>query len=820
MPVELGSAYGKIEIGTEGAESNIKNLQSTLDSTGKNLTLGVTAPLVAAGALALKSAGDFEQSLNIMAQVSGATAAEMELVQAQALEMGAVTSFSAGEAAEAQLELAKAGMSVQETMTALPGVMELAAAGGVSLANAANLTSSAINAFGLSVEQSSEVANMFAAAANASSADISDLGQGFTQAGFAFNAAGQGADDLAAALALLTNVGMGGSDAGTALKNAMMRLINPTKEAAELMDQLGIEAYDTNGVMLPLADIIQEFATATEGMSDQQRNAALSTILMGDGMKAMTPLLDAGKQGFLEMKDAVTAEGSAADTANARMAGFAGSIEYIKGSIDSFLITAALPFLDSISGIIRVVADAITSIGALDEPTRNMAIAFAAAAAAVGPLMLGLSGLMSVMGLLLSPIGLIAAAIAALAVAWYTDFGGIQTFTATAIAEIVPAFQNLVTSINTVLGPLQQIGLAMLDAGVNSTEASEAITLLPASIQPVATAFQNLVTTLQTIGNQLAVFFAPALERLSEAFAGLPESLAPLLPSLQQLGMAFLALGTAIQPLIMLLGGALAVAADLGINALAAVISNLPGIVEPIINQVTASINLIATTITSMVGIVKAVIDGDWAAAWVSAQALFQGFYDYFNNTVGALNAIAKAIFTIIADTITGTLEDLGIDIVPILDGIKATFESIWAKITAAMEPIISMITAIQTKLTEFKNFLGGLSLPNPFAALQEAGAAVQNMLGQATGGVLGTPGKAIGTSYFPGGVTAMNERGQEAVVLPAGARILTNGQTNNMNPQPPPVRNITINIPSLTIAGEMDMKRFRWQLANELAGL
>jgi TRAP-type uncharacterized transport system substrate-binding protein len=131
--VNLGSAWGEVRIGTDQAEQNIQSLADTMRKAGTAMSLGVTAPLVGIAATAVSSAADFEQSLNVMAQVSGATADEMAQLQAQALEMGAVTSFSAGEAAQAQLELAKAGMAPLEVMAALPGVLDAAAAGSWNL---------------------------------------------------------------------------------------------------------------------------------------------------------------------------------------------------------------------------------------------------------------------------------------------------------------------------------------------------------------------------------------------------------------------------------------------------------------------------------------------------------------------------------------------------------------------------------------------------------------------------------------------------------------------------------------------------------------
>ena len=231
--VNLGSAHGEIIISTENASASINSLSDTMRKAGAAMSLGVTAPLVGIGVTALNSAADFEQSLNIMGQVSGATADQMAQLQQQALDLGASTAFSAGEAAEAQLELAKAGMKPLEVYAAMPGVLDMAAAGGLGVAQAAEIAANAVNTFGLEAGSTTDIANMLAAAANASSVDITDLAAGMTMAGSVFSSAGQSIDDLNIAMALLGNNGIKGSDAGTSLKTALMRLTAPTDEAAE-----------------------------------------------------------------------------------------------------------------------------------------------------------------------------------------------------------------------------------------------------------------------------------------------------------------------------------------------------------------------------------------------------------------------------------------------------------------------------------------------------------------------------------------------------------------------------------------------------------
>lgn len=422
-----------------------------MTALGAGMTAAITLPLLGIAAAALSSASDFEQSMNILQQVSGASADSMAAMQAQALELGAVTSFSAGEAAEGMLELGKAGMKTEDIMAAIPGVMDLAAAGGVSLAEAAGLTAATLNAFHLEASESARVADLLAGAANASAADISDLGTGMQQAGFAFSMANQPVENLAASLAILTNVGLTGSDAGTALKNAFMRMMNPTKEANSLMKSLGISFYDAQGNMKALPDIIDNLNIATSGLTNEQRDAALATIFLSDGMKAMIPLMDQGKDGFDEMVTEISKTGAATDVANARMKGLSGGIEYLKGSVDSFLIGAALPFLDTLGSLARGAGDALTAFGNLPQPLINASLAFAGILAVMGPILLLLPTLAAGFALLTGPVGLTVLAIAALGAVWAANVGGIRDVTATAFASVQLWFTTTATALDTLV---------------------------------------------------------------------------------------------------------------------------------------------------------------------------------------------------------------------------------------------------------------------------------------------------------------------------------------------------------------------------------
>lgn len=315
-------------------------------------------------------AGDFEQTLNVLGATSGATAADLDRVGERAKELGADMSLpatSAQDAAEVMLELSKAGFSVQESMDAAKGALQLSAAAQVDAATAASITAGAINAFGLEASDAVRIADLLAAGANASSASMTDLGAGLQQAGFAFNAAGLPVEDLVTSLAALTNVGLTGSDAGTALKNALMRLMDPTDKAAKLMADLGFSAYDTNGRMKSLPTLIADLNRALAGMTDEERNAALGNIFLSDGMKAMIPLLDLGEDGFLDLKDAVTEQGAAATVANAQMQGWNGGIQAIGSQMETLQLIVGTFIKDALTPLLFRGAEIISNVTAMAD---------------------------------------------------------------------------------------------------------------------------------------------------------------------------------------------------------------------------------------------------------------------------------------------------------------------------------------------------------------------------------------------------------------------------------------------------------------------
>lgn len=300
---------------------------------------GMGLALVGAAGYAVKASMDFDKQMSEVGAVAGATNAEMGKLRAAALEAGKATQFSATEAAQAEAELAKAGLTTSEILGgALTGSMNLAAAGSLSLAEAADVTAKTLNIFHLEGKDASHIADLLAAAANKSATDVHEMGMALKMGGLAAYAAGLSVEDTTGTLALFADNALVGSDAGTSLKTMLMMLQNPTIKATNAMKELGIEVYDTQGNFIGIQKLAGVLRAQLGSLTQEQRNQALATIFGSDAMRAANILFEAGSDKVGEYVDAVNQQGAAQDVAAKKTDNLSGDIERLKGSIETLAI--------------------------------------------------------------------------------------------------------------------------------------------------------------------------------------------------------------------------------------------------------------------------------------------------------------------------------------------------------------------------------------------------------------------------------------------------------------------------------------------------
>ena len=338
--------------GAVGQAATFAGLRGAVLSASGGFIAGTIA-MVAFGK-AVQSASAFASDLNVFRVVAGATADEMERVSKVSQELGAditLPAVAASDAAQAISQLAKAGLSVEDSLAGARGVLQLATAAQIDNARAVELTASALNAFGLSGDQAVRVADVLTNAANASQSSIEDMGIAFQQSSAVARQVGVSFEDTVALLTLLGRAGIRGSDAGTSLRVAFTRLTAPTKEAAKVLRDLNVQVLDTAGRLRP--EVFREIADSMGNLSVSAQNANAKIIFGVDALRAYSIASRATVDQLDGTRDALEREGSAAELAAARMTGLTGAAERAKNQ----LATLGLTFGKLATGPLTLLAD-------------------------------------------------------------------------------------------------------------------------------------------------------------------------------------------------------------------------------------------------------------------------------------------------------------------------------------------------------------------------------------------------------------------------------------------------------------------------------
>ena len=375
-------------------------------SVGTKLTLGVTAPIIGIGTAAVNAGNDFEAQMSRVSAISGAYGDDLEQLREQAIELGAQTSFSATESAQAMENLASAGFGTQEIMAAMPGMLNLAASSGEDLASSADIAASTLRGFQLEASEAGHVADVLAKNAADTNAAIADTGLAMKYIAPVAQSVGWSLEEVTAAIGVMADAGIKGEQAGTTLRGALTRLMKPTKDMYESMDDLGISFYDAQGKMKPLSTIVDELQKSTKGLTDEQRDNHLATIFGTEALSGMKVLLGSSKEELDRMTDGLkNADGAAKKMADTMLDNTKGSIEEMNGSLETAGITIQKQLAPWITKGAEKVTELANEFSQLDENTQGTILTMGGIAAASGPVIKGLSGVTGGIGKLVKGTG-------------------------------------------------------------------------------------------------------------------------------------------------------------------------------------------------------------------------------------------------------------------------------------------------------------------------------------------------------------------------------------------------------------------------------
>ncbi|MFJ9617831.1 phage tail tape measure protein [Streptomyces noursei] len=372
--------------GDDGARS-MSRVHGAVAGTARR---GLSATNMLAGGALLLGAGDiiaegnrYQQEMNQFQAVTGATAGQMKRASQMAQQLGSDLSLpgaSAAGAAEAMVELSKAGFRADQSIDAVRASLQLASAADVDAATSAKYLGDTMDQFGLGADQASKAADTLAATAKSASGSVTDIYYAMRYAGPVAHGLGISLQDTAAAVGMLGKSGILGSTAGTSLRGLFTNLAAPTPQMRGALDDLGIQAFDATGKFQGLRGVIDGLAKAQRTMSEQDFTAAATKAFGKPALSGVVALAHQGVESFDALSMAVRQTGTAASLTASRGQGLTGSMTQLRTQARQTglaLYNGMAPGLEYVTRLLtHGMADATPHLTAALEYGRNLAQLF------------------------------------------------------------------------------------------------------------------------------------------------------------------------------------------------------------------------------------------------------------------------------------------------------------------------------------------------------------------------------------------------------------------------------------------------------------
>ena len=617
----------------------------------------------------------FETSMSKVSALSGATGDDLAALEAKARELGASTTFSASEAADALGYMALAGWDTAEMLEGVGSVLTLAQAGEMDLAAASDLVTDYLSAFNMEASDTARMVDVLAYAQSNANTTVEGLGMAFKNCAANANAAGMDIETTSAAISMMANQGLKGSEAGTALNAVLRDMTAKMQDGAIAIGDQSVAVMDAEGNYRDFIDIIDDIGKATDGMGEAEKAAALQSTFTADSIKGLNLILNAGAGEMDSFREqlygcAGTAEETAAimtDNLGGDLAAMnsafeelsikiyeglqeplRGAVQFITGPVVSGLTV----FAENLDVLVPLISGVATALGVLAVALNISSIA-GIATKALTAVQGAMTGLFAAM--VANPLGAIIAVIAGLVVAFKTLWDNCEEFR--------NFWLGLWDSIQTAVQPIADWVLANV-------------------VTPMMGHFQEFQSAFSELWNAIVANVTSAWEQI-----------APIV----QFGME----------MIQTIFGAL-------MPVIEATWSAAWGIIQAI---ATAVWNVISNTVTTVMGIIQGVIQvvtgiisGDWDAVWNGIKQIFESVIN------GILQAGAN-IFNALAQIIGSVLVGIYNVWASIWNSVFSTVRSIWSSITSAISGAVS---AVWNNITGTFNALVS-TVSGIFNALQNA---------------------------------------------------------------------------------------------------
>ncbi len=702
-------------------------LKATLANLASTAVTAAVGGIKDAASAVVEIGSAFESSMSKVSALSGATGDDLAALESKARELGSSTTFSASQAADALGYMALAGWDTQAMLAGVGPVLSLAQAGELDLAAASDLVTDYLSAFNMTAEDTSRMVDVLAYAQANANTTVDGLGQAFKNCAANCNAAGMDVETTSAAIAMMANQGLKGSEAGTALNAVMRDMTQRMEDGSIKIGDATVAVMDAQGNYRDFADILADVEKATDGMGDAEKAAALQSTFTADSIKGLNLMLNAGSGELSSFRDDLYGCAGAAEDAAAAMT---DNLQGDLAGMGSAFEELALKIYDGVQEPLRdavqfVTGTVVPGLTFLVEHMDYVAVALGGVAAAVAAMNFGkvTSALSAVPKLLAGftggPILLVVGAITALAAGAKWAYDNVQPFR--------EAVDTLAMTLQNALGPVVEQAADALGA-VFPAAAEGASGVLEGVVVPAIESFAGFLTdAVVPAVAELGVFLqTEAIPALSEFAGWAAENVVPALgqlagyvvenvvPAVQQLAQ------WAADNLLPVLQAVAAFVVDNVVPALAAVAEFVLGSLVPtlsvvfeaivgtlanievaweavwgIVSAVFAAVwGAISSTVEMFMGIVQGVIDtvtaaisGDWEGVW-------RGIGEVFSSIVNGILSLGANIFNALASTVSSIITGLFNTFSGIMRNIYNVASSVWNNIKSTVSSVVTALVS------------------------------------------------------------------------------------------------------------------------------
>lgn len=473
----------EVEAGFQYSQEQMEKISGSMQRIGGIMSAAFTVPLGIIGKKSMEAGNAYEGQMNRVEAISGAVGDELQMLDDRARELGKSSVFSATESAGAMEMMASAGFKALEIYDSLPGVIDLAAVSGGDMALSSQAVAAAVNQFKLEAEDATHVADIFAKASAETNAQTHDMAEAMKNAGPMASSLGVSLEETAAMIGLMANQNIKGGLAGTTMKNAMLQLTGASEEAKAMMNEMGVEVFDSSGDMNSMAEIISQLRSGMERMTEEQKQNTVATIFGRQAIGGMMALVNTAP-GELEAmtQGLVDSDGAASDMAETMNKGVPGALASMRSSFEVAFIAiqeAMAPFIIAGAKVLTFLADTFT---AMPGWLQTVIVVAGGILAAVGPILV-------LAGSLMKNMLLIEIAIAALS--------GPVLLVIGKAALIVGAIIGVITVITKLIEWIKDLGITWSDIGDLMIATGELILdIMTAPIRTAYSAFKWLIESI------------------------------------------------------------------------------------------------------------------------------------------------------------------------------------------------------------------------------------------------------------------------------------------------------------------------------------